>query len=33
MMFPAGATGNVAPKYSMTSTAYTYSWDYALTAF
>ena len=33
MMFAAGATGNVAPNYSMTSTAYTDSWEYELSAF
>jgi hypothetical protein len=33
MMFATGATGNVAPNYSMTSTSYTDSWEYELTAF
>jgi len=33
MMFAAGATGNVAPTSSMTSTAYTSSWEFELTAY
>lgn len=33
MMFPTGATGNVAPNSSMTSTSYTDSWEYELSAF